>query len=199
MVVEWWDAYMDSTRVVITAGANDYLKRLKQIFIQSGFVVVGESDNHAATLRLIQGRNPELIIVDKDSSDINIIDLIETVEADQLAALVVLTSYLQPELTEKAKESWFLSYIMKPVADPVLISSVEVALANFERFLKLEQEVEKLKNTLESRKIVEKAKGLLMKELDFTEDQAYKHIQKKSMDKCISMKKVAESIIIAYE
>jgi response regulator NasT len=190
---------MHTYRLVVTAADENYRTKLKQLFVRSGYVIVGEGENFANTLRLIRSRKPDLIVIDGESPDINISELLDVIESDKIAPVVILTSKLQQHLVNKAKEIWFFSYVMKPVAGQVLLSAIEVALANFERILKMEQEIERLKNTLETRKVVDKAKGILMQQLQISEEEAYKHIRKKSMDKCVSMKEIAESIILAYE
>ncbi|MDW7674638.1 MAG: ANTAR domain-containing protein [Bacillota bacterium] len=190
---------MHSHRLIITASDSNYRTQLKQLFVQAGYVIVGESDSYTNTLRLVQSRKPDLIVIDGETSDMNIMELLHVIESDKIAPAVILTSKLQRHIVNKAKQSSFCSYILKPVAGPVLLSAIEVALANFDRILQMEQEIEKLKNTLETRKAVDKAKGILMQQLHVSEEEAYRRIRKKSMDKCISMKEVAESIVLAYE
>ncbi|OEF96274.1 ANTAR domain-containing response regulator [Desulfuribacillus alkaliarsenatis] len=189
---------MNSTRVIIVTDDVNYKIHLKRLFMNSGHSVIGEADHQSAALRLVKSRLPDLIIVDGDCMNVNITNLIEIIEQDPCSALIVLTQQLQKQLVEKAKELWFYFYMLKQLPDTMLVSNVEVAHAMFKRTKKMEQEIDKLKKTLETRKVVEKAKGLLMKELDMTEDEAFRHVQKISMDKCLPMKEVANAIIITY-
>ncbi len=190
---------MHSDRLVVSASDKNFRAKLKQLFLQNGYVIVGESDNFAGTLRTVQTRKPDLVVIDGESPEMNVNELLHVMESDKIAPVVVLTSKLQRHLVNKAKQSWYVSYIMKPFSDMVLLSSIEIVLANYQRIMEMEREIENLKTTLETRKLVDKAKGILMQQLNISESEAYKRIRKKSMDKCKSMKEVAEGIIIAYE
>lgn len=191
-------ARMSSTRVIIVSNDDSYKTFLKRIFISSGYSIIGEVNNQSAALRLIKSRTPDLVIVDGDCIDINVIDLIDIIEQDLVSTLIVLSHQMRHQLVEKAKESWSFSYSLKQVPEAMLISSIEVAIAQFKRYKKMEQEIDKLKKTLETRKLVDKAKGLLMDKLKLSEDQAFRHIQKISMDRSLPMKEVANAIIISY-
>lgn len=191
-------AWMNSTRVIIVSNDESYKTFLKRIFISSGYSIIGEVNNQSAALRLIKSRTPDLVIVDGDCIDINVIDLIEIIEQDLVSTLIVLTHQMRHQLVEKAKDSWSFFYSLKQVPEAMLISNVEVAIAQFKRYKKMEQEIDKLKKTLETRKLVDKAKGLLMDKLKLSEDQAFRHIQKISMDRSLPMKEVANAIIISY-
>lgn len=172
---------------------------LKRLFMQSGHSIIGEADHQSAALRLIKSRLSDIVIVDGDSIDINVAELTEILEQDPSAAMIVLTQQLHAQLVEKAKNSWMFYYSLKQVPEPMLVSNVEVAVASFKRSKKMEQEIYTLRKTLETRKLVEKAKGLLMNKMQMSEEQAFRHIQKISMDKSLPMKDVAQAILITHD
>lgn len=164
--------------------------------MQTGYSIIGEADHQSATLRLIRSRLPEIVIVDGDCKDINIIELAEVLEEDPISALIVLTNHITGQYIDKAKNYWYFFYGVKQLPDSMLASNIDVAYASFRRSKKMEQEIDKLKKTLETRKLVDKAKGILMMKKDMSEDQAFRYIQKLSMDKSLPMKEVANAIII---
>ncbi len=190
---------MDSTRVVVVSDDPKYRTSLKQVFRQRGYVIAGEADNQTATLRVLQNREPDVIVIDGDSVDFTVMDIFDTIQGDKLGAVVVILSLLHSHIVEKAKQSYFFSYVLKPVSDEALISALEIAVINFRRFMQMEQEIERLKFSLETRKLVAKAKGILMKEMSLTEEAAFKTIQRRSMDRGVSMKEVAQAIILTFE
>ncbi|ACB84547.1 ANTAR domain-containing response regulator [Natranaerobius thermophilus] len=190
---------MPEANVVVASGETEYRKHLKSTLMQCGYKLVGESDNMDATLRLYHRLIPRLIIADIDNIDFDVIGLLNVIEPVGETAIVILTSNIQQQLLSMAKESWILTPIMKPVNKQALIAYLEIAMANFERYQKLQSELNNLKDDLETRKLVDRAKNILMKKKKMTEAEAFRSIQKKSMDNSIPMKKVAESIIITND
>ncbi len=150
-------------------------------------------------LRLIRRQVPDLIILDASKKITSSLELSKVLAEDEAAAIVLILSELSSKLRETANESGVFNFILKPVSEINLIPAVESSLMNFERLKKLREEKEYLEKTLERRKLVEKAKGVIMKKYDLPEDEAYRKLQKQAMNRCISLKDLAEAVILANE
>ncbi|KKM10193.1 Fis family transcriptional regulator [Clostridiales bacterium PH28_bin88] len=190
---------MLGTKIFVASGDETIRRTLKSILTKEGYHVVGEGEDGAGTLRGVRSVIPDLVILDADIPGTSGMEVAKILEEDRLAPIILLTSTWQKELVQKAKEFWVLSFVVKPISDTILLPAVESALATFHRVRNLEKEVAKLKDTLESRKLVEKAKGILMQNLGLSEAQAFRRIQQQSMNKSMTMKAVAEAIILAFE
>ena len=178
---------------------TSFRRKLKNIFTKSGYTVVGEAEDGVNTLRMIRAMAPDLVILDFDIQGMNALELAKIVEEDRLAPIIIISNVWERELSEKARESWIFAFMVRPINEGNLLASAETAMMNFERMIQLEKEVNRLKDTIETRKIVEKAKGLLMEKLDMSESEAFSKMQHQSMDKCIPMKQVADAIILTYD
>ena len=119
------------------------------------------------------------------------------ISTDKLAPVLLLTAFSQKEIVEKAKESGVLAYLVKPVKEANLFPAIEIALSRFGEMKELEKELEDLKHSLETRKILDRAKGILMDAHHLNESEAFRRIQQYSMAKRISIREVAEAIIHA--
>jgi response regulator NasT len=119
--------------------------------------------------------------------------------AEQIAPVVLLTAHSQKDLVERAKEAGVVGYLVKPFRETDLLPAIEVALSRFEEFRSVRQEVDDLQHALETRKAVERAKGILMDSQGMDEQEAFRRIQKMSMNTRKPMKEVAEAIILAHE
>ncbi len=190
---------MDELRTVISSNRPDYLYKIENLLRSSGFHIIGSCDNFAETLRLYQRVSPDIIIIDRDNLKGNVMELLEVVEDRGMTAVIVLSNELVPELIEVEKESWQITQIIKPLDDESLLNSIDVAVSRFKNFLSMQQEIETLKNNLETRKLVERAKSVLMKYDQKSEEQAFRSIQKQSMNKAIPMKDIAEKILNDYQ
>ena len=116
---------------------------------------------------------------------------------EKLAPVLLLTAYSQKEIVEKAKDSGVLAYLVKPVKESNLFPAMEIALSRFKEYMEIEQELLDLRNSLETRKILDRAKGLLMDAYNLSEQEAFRRIQQYSMAKRKSIREVAEAIIDA--
>lgn len=182
----------------IFIGLNDdaQRKRLRSILQKQGYMITGEAGDGVSALRVIRRLLPDLVILDRDLPGLPGLDLAKIIEEDKIAPVILLTPTWEKELFEKAKESWVFAFLVKPVQEGHLLSTASFVIHTFQKMVNLEQEVGKLRETLETRKVVERAKGILMLTMRLSESQAYKRIQRQSMDKCIPMKQVAEAIIM---
>lgn len=190
---------MFGSKIILSFQDTSFRRKLKNIFTKSGYTVVGEAEDGVNTLRMIRAMAPDLVILDFDIQGMNALELAKIVEEDRLAPIIVISSVWERELAEKARESWIFAFMVRPINEGNLLASAETAMMNFERMVQLEKEVNRLKDTIETRKIVEKAKGLLMEKLAMSEAEAFRKMQHQSMDKCIPMKQVADAIILTYD
>lgn len=191
--------YGVETKIFIGSKDRALRKRLKTILQQEGHLVMAEAEDGTASLRIIRRLLPDLIILDKDLPGISGIELTKIMEEDKIAPVLLLTSAWDQELFEKAKDSWVFAFLVKPIQEGHLLSTASFVMHTFQKMLKLERQVDELKESIESRKLVERAKGLMMKNLGLSENEAYKRIQQQSMDLCLPMRKIAESVILSYE
>lgn len=173
--------------------------KIKNVIMREGFQVVGEAADGNTAIRGMRSCEPDLIIVDADLPGMNGMEIARIAYEDNVAPAVVLLNNWQRDQAGKEREPWLLSWLIKPVTDTNLVSAIGIAMANFKRIQQLEQEVIQLKKTLETRKLVDRAKGILMDTKNIGEAAAYKLMRKQSMNKCVSMRQVAEAIILAHD
>ncbi len=162
-----------------------------------GYFVVGEAGDGITALKLIRSREPELAVLDTSLPGMDGLQIAEIAWQDRLAPVVLLTSYIDPTVLEKARAARGAALLQKPVDENTLLPAMELARSNYEELCKLEDKIKELKETLKTRKVVEKAKGILMETLGLSEGEAFKRIQKQSMNKRVSMRAVAEAVIMA--
>ena len=186
---------MYGTRIVIADADRIFLKKLKDSLTHVGYMVVGEVYDAKNALQIIFKTEPDLIIMDANIPGCEGLEIARIIEEHRVAPVLLLTAYSQRELIEEAKHSWVFGYLLKPINQENLFPAIEIAIANFKRFLKLESENKELKKLLEERKLVDKAKGLLMEKKGLTEKEAHKYIQRVSMDKGIAVSRVAKKVI----
>lgn len=186
-------------RVFIAASESAVRKKISGIIIKAGYQVVAEAEDGPGALRLIRTVAADMVILDFDLTGINGIEVAKIIEEEKIAPIILLTSGRQRDLVEKAREFWIFAFLMKPVTEGGLLSAVDSALLSFQREQELQKEVDKLKDTLETRKLVEKAKGILMQNIGFSEAEAFQRIQRQSMEKGKPMKQIAEAIILTYD
>ncbi|WP_459910065.1 ANTAR domain-containing response regulator [Desulfotomaculum defluvii] len=186
-----------NTRIVIVDTDYAWLKNLKTALSKLGYLVVGEASDGPAALKLVRSRDPDILIIQENLPGFSGLEVARIMHEDKIGPVIIMSDYLQQDLLEKAKESGVASILVKPFEDHHLLPAVELALGNHQEIIKLEKEIKKLKDTLETRKAIEKAKGILMKSLGLNEEEAFRRIQKQSMNKRISMRAVAEAVILA--
>ena len=186
---------MYGTRIVIADSDRTFLKKLKDNLMHVGYLVVGEVYDAKSALQVIFQTEPDLIIMDANIPGCEGLEIARIIEEHRVAPVLLLTAYSQRELIEEAKHSWVFGYLLKPINQDNLFPAIEIAIANFKRFLKLESENKELKKLLEEKKLVDKAKGLLMEKKGLTEKEAHQYIQKVSMDKGVAVARVAKKVI----
>ena len=186
---------MYGLRVVLADTDPLFRRHLKEKLLKAGYMVVGEASDGRNALQMIFNIQPDLVIMNAQLPGRDGLEVAKIIEEHRLAPVILITELnLQDELKE-ALEHWMISYILKPVDEINLFPAVEVCVAMFRRFCRLDEENRKLKQTLETRKVLDRAKGLLIEFKGMTEQQAFKHIQKLSMDKCLPIQNIAYQII----
>ena len=166
---------------------------------ERGFEVVGEGKSGHDALRLAQAVTPDVILMAVGLPDIDGLSAASKIMEERATPIVLLTSHYEPGTIERAKAAGVMAYLVKPLREEELLPAVELAILRFEEFMSLRKENENLKRTLEARKTIERAKGILMKQQDLSEAEAFSLIQKKSMDMRKPMAEIARAIILAEE
>ncbi|RJQ24726.1 MAG: ANTAR domain-containing protein [Peptococcaceae bacterium] len=190
---------MFGTRVVVADADVVFRKKLKEILSQAGYLVVGEVGDGRSALKVVFQNEPDLVIMDSQLPGLRSLEVAGIIEEHRAAPVILLASEHELEVLDEDGASRILGYLVKPVCETSLIPVLEIAIANFRKMLKLEQENKKLKETLEARRVVEKAKGILMRGKNLSEEDAYRHLRKQSMDRCIPMARVAKELIAKAE
>ena len=190
---------MGEIRVVIADPDSQSRKTLRSILQQAGHLVIGEAEDGLTALKQIRTRQPDLVILDSRMAVMDGAELGYIIEEDGLAPVILMTPGDQFTTRNGTEEQQYFAYVIKPVSEQSLLPIIDVVIKNYRRIRNLEQEVSKLKDMMETRKLVEKAKGILMDSYRLSEAEAFKRIQKQSMNKRVSMKSVAKAVILAYE
>jgi response regulator NasT len=172
---------------------------LREMLTNLGYLVMGEAGDGQSAINLTWELRPDIVIMDIKMPDMDGIEAARILTQERLAPVLLLSAYSQQELVQRAKEAGVASYLVKPFRESDLTPSIEVALARFNEFRSLEIEIDDLKETLETRKAVERAKGILMQLQNMNEAEAFRRIQKMSMNNRKPMKAVAEAIILAHQ
>lgn len=190
---------MERTRVIIADDESIIRMDLREMLTNLGYLVVGEAGDGRSAVNLARELKPDVAILDIKMPDMDGIEAARILTEEKIAPVVLLTAYSQPDLVEGAKEAGVVGYITKPMRESDLTPAIEVAMARFSEFRALEKEVGDLKQALETRKLVDRAKGILMDTQGLTEAEAFRRIQKMSMNKRRPMKDVAEAVILAHQ
>jgi len=183
--------------VLIAVKNNQQSTKLKKILISHGYQIASIVDDAYSALRILRSQQITISILDYDLSGLNGLQLAQII-ADEKLGPVILLSQSFINTGSKPPASLF-GILLKPVTEYQLINTLNLAMVQYENKISLENELAEVKDALESRKIIEKAKGILMKKHGFSEEMAYNKLRKSSMEKRIPMKKIAEAIILMDE
>ena len=190
---------MERHRVIVADDESIVRMDLREMLDSLGYLVVGEAGDGESAVHLSRELKPDIVIMDIKMPGMDGIDAGRVLTEERIAPVLLLTAYSQQDLVERAKEAGVMAYIVKPFHEADLAPAIEVALRRWREFRALEQEVEDLKEALETRKLVDRAKGILMDTQGLSEADAFRRIQKTSMDQRKPMKDVAEAIVLAHE
>jgi response regulator NasT len=168
---------------------------LKEMLEEDGYVVAGEASDGEAAVKLTESLRPDLVIMDIKMPGLDGISAAERITADHLAPVVILTAFSQRDLVMRARDAGAMAFLVKPFTKADLVPAIEIAVSRFQEFSALESEVTNLKDRLEVRKLLDRAKGLLQAERGMTEAEAFRWIQKSSMDRRMTMRAVAEEVL----
>ena len=185
-----------TTRRVVVA-EDEALIRLDivEMLTEAGFEVVGEAGDGEEAVRLAQQHKPDLVVMDIKMPVLDGISAAERIAGARIAPVVLLTAFSQKELVERARDAGAMAYVVKPFSAADLLPALEIALSRHQEIAALEAEVADLADRFETRKLVDRAKGLLQTKFKMSEPEAFRWIQKTSMDKRLTMREVAAAII----
>jgi two-component system, response regulator PdtaR len=190
---------MERTRVIIADDESLIRMDLREMLTNLGYLVVGEVADGRSAVNQARELRPDVVIMDIKMPDMDGIEAAKVLTEERIAPVVLLSAYSQRELVQRAREAGVVAYLVKPYREEELSPAIEVALARFAEFKDLQKQVTDLQEALETRKLVDRAKGILMDKQGLTEAEAFRKIQKMSMDNRKPMKDVAEAIILAHQ
>ncbi|CKH87540.1 ANTAR domain-containing response regulator [Mycolicibacterium smegmatis] len=168
---------------------------LAEMLREEGYEVVGEAGDGQEAVEMAESLRPDLVIMDVKMPRRDGIDAASEIASKRIAPIVILTAFSQRELVERARDAGAMAYLVKPFNINDLVPAIEVAVSRFAELSALETEVATLSERLETRKLVERAKGLLQAKYKMTEPEAFKWIQRAAMDRRTTMKRVAEVVL----
>ena len=172
---------------------------LAEMLGEAGYDVVGQASNGQQAVEMAEQLHPDLVIMDVKMPVLDGISAAERIGKARLCPVVMLTAFSQTELVERARDAGVMAYIVKPFTSADITPAIDIALSRWGELKALEQEVADLGERLETRKAVERAKGVLMKKLKITEAEAFRWIQKTAMDRRLAMREVAEAVIAGMD
>ncbi len=184
---------MSPVRVVVADDESIIRMDLTEVLTSAGYDVIGQAADGQAALNAINDLIPDIAILDVKMPLLDGIEVARSVR--ERVPVVLLTAFGQPEIVAQATQAGVMGYLVKPFSEAEVIAAIEVALGRFRDLQELMADRNELALSLETRKIVDRAKGLLQAKTTMTEPEAFKWIQKVSMDKRVSVREVAENII----
>ncbi len=168
---------------------------LAEMLREEGYDVVGEVGDGGAAVEMARKLRPDLVIMDIKMPKVDGIEAAGTIVQERIAPVVMLTAFSQRELIERARDAGAMAYLVKPFARHELVPAIELAVSRFAEVQALEDEVASLQEKLETRKAVDRAKGLLMTRQKMTEPEAFRWIQRTAMDRRTTMRAIADAVV----
>ncbi len=195
--VEKIKADTDPATVRVLVVEDETLIRLDivETLQDAGYTVVAEGASGEEAVELAAEHNPDLIVMDVKMPVMDGLTAAEKILSEQQVAIVMLTAFSQRELVERARDAGAMAYVVKPFTPEHLIPAVEIAISRSQEIASLESEVSSLTEKFETRKRVDQAKGLLQEKMGLTEPEAFRWIQKTSMDRRLTMREVADAVV----
>lgn len=188
-----------SLRVVVAEDEALIRLDLVEMLTEAGYEVVGQAGDGEAAIEITEKEKPDLVVMDVKMPKLDGISAAERIANQRIAPVVILTAFSQRDLVERARDAGAMAYLTKPFTIDDLMPAIELAVSRFQEIKQLDAEVTDLQEQLKARKMIEKAKGILMKNLSITEPEAFKWMQKTAMDKRRSMTDVAHLVMDEFE
>lgn len=188
-----------SLRVVVAEDEALIRLDLVEMLTEAGYEVVGQAGDGEAAISITEKEKPDLVVMDVKMPKLDGISAAERIANQRIAPVVILTAFSQRDLVERARDAGAMAYLTKPFTIDDLMPAIELAVSRFQEIKQLDAEVADLQDQLKARKLIEKAKGILMKNLKINEPEAFKWMQKTAMDKRRSMTDVAQLVIDEFE
>ena len=186
-------------RVLVIDDHEPSRKNLFRVLAENGFEVAGDGTSGAGALELSSATNPDVILMAVGLADMDGIRAARRIMQAHPRPVILLTSHFDAVTIERAKRTGVMGYLVKPLRGSELTPAIELAIAHFEEFLALRNENDNLKKTLEARKIIERAKGILMAKQGLSEADAFALIKRKSMDMRKPMAEIAQALVVSDE
>ena len=182
-----------SPRILVAEDEAIIRLDLVEMLTEAGYTVVAQATNGVEAIALAKEHQPDLAILDVKMPELDGISAAEQII--DIAPVLMLTAFSQRELVERARDAGAMAYVVKPFSISDLVPAIEIAISRHQQMKSLSEEVADLHERLETRKVIDRAKGILMAALNLTEPQAFSWIQRAAMDRRISMKEVAQAVI----
>jgi response regulator NasT len=182
-------------RVVIAEDEALIRLDLAEMLGEEGYDVVGQAADGERAIALAEELRPDLVVLDVKMPRLDGISAAQRIAEQRIAPVVILTAFSQRELVERARDAGAMAYLVKPFTKDDLVPAIEMAVTRFSELQMLETEVADLTERLETRKLVDRAKGILQQQLELSEPESFRWIQKTAMDLRLSMRQVAEGVI----
>jgi AmiR/NasT family two-component response regulator len=189
---------MESLRIVIADDEPIIRLDLRKTLENMGHQVVGEAGDGVKAVDLARELKPDITILDIKMPDMDGIEAAKVISTESIAPVLLLTAYSQKDLVDRASDAGVFNYIVKPFKEADLMPAMKIAIDRYKEFVELENEVTDLENKLDTRKAVDRAKGILMDQYGLKEQEAFRRIQVQSMNTRKSMREIADAIIIAH-
>ncbi len=186
-------------RLVIADDESIIRMNLKETLVGLGYLVVGEAGDGVSVINIARELKPDLVLMDIKMPKLDGIQAARILTEEKIAPVLLLTAYSDRDLVDRAKEAGVVNYVVKPFREAELLPAIEIAMARYQEFLEMDKQIADLKETLDTRKIVERAKGILMDTQGLKEAEAFRKIQQLSMNTRKSMKEIAQAILLANE
>jgi AmiR/NasT family two-component response regulator len=187
---------MKSSRRVVVAEDEALIRMdIVEVLGEAGFDVVGEASDGETAVALVRDLLPDLVVMDITMPKLDGLSAAEIIGKERLAPVVMLTAFAQPEFVARASEAGAIAYVVKPFTPERLLPQIEVALARYQEILAVELQYADALERLETRKLLDRAKGLLLEKMKLSEPEAFRWIQKASMDRRLTMGEVAQAVI----
>jgi response regulator NasT len=182
-----------ATRILVAEDETLIRMDLVEMLTEAGYEVIAQATNGEEAIALANEHKPDLAILDVQMPVLDGISAAEKIIA--IAPVLMLTAFSQRELVDRARDAGVMAYVVKPFTISDLVPAIEIAISRHTQMRSLADEVADLHDRLETRKVIDRAKGILMKALNLTEPEAFSWIQRAAMDRRITMKEVAEAVI----